>query len=547
VNFRSLEDLQISFDENFSTISGKNDSGKSNIFEAIKILIGSSQYEMYSPASIEFETDFPKWKESSSANDRIAISGLFTFEKSSDQTLKNFIKRQLSLDNGDIESFELEVSKIRSDSQHLVKIKALDQDAEGEPALEVWRRIRSASPLVFHNSTTDALRLNWGGGHGQFSELSQSFSTILAGFRADLRKRMKKEMAASQAELQGFLGRLSDKWKVSLDLPEFDAAIPFNVVLGDNAVSVPLNSWGSGTKNRAMIVLAMIRASQFRKQNDDASETIPIVVIEEPESFLHPSAQAEFGSLIIDLAAELDIQVIIATHSVYLLNTKFPKSNILICRKKQRGQARDSYVEVVDDSNWMKPFGEALGLSSESLAPWRSMLDARGKKVVLVEGSSDKIYLEMLMNSEHGNNSLDSSIAIVAYGGFGSITNQSVLRVMRELAHCVVTTCDLDVLDKVEPTFKSLQMKKGVDYLAIGNDIAGERCIEGLLPDHIKDDVLKNNPKLFRGLLDRTENDKSIRAKIKAAYLVEFQKSAKVGVDFDGLYNLGAAIKKSMA
>jgi hypothetical protein len=37
-------------------------------------------------------------------------------------------------------------------------------------------------------------------------------------------------------------------------------------------------------------------------------------MIEEPECFLHPSAQAEFGRILRDLAEEFQVQVIITTH-----------------------------------------------------------------------------------------------------------------------------------------------------------------------------------------------------------------------------------------
>ncbi|WP_414902186.1 ATP-dependent nuclease [Sphingomonas flavalba] len=545
-NFRSLEDFSVDFSDNFTAISGKNDSGKSNIFEAIKLLIGSNRYEMYSPVTIDFDNDYPKWKDPKSGDDSISVSGRFTLEDQ-DSAIKNFIQRQLSLDSNKINEFSLEVSVSRGRSQHQVKVSALGKIVEGEPAQEVWGRLRSEASLVFHNSTTDGLRLSYGGGHGQFSEISQSVTSIMAQIRTDIAKKLKKTMASSQNELQGLLGRLSDKWKVSLDLPEFDASVPFNLVLGDNAVSVPLNSWGSGTKNRAMIILALLRAAQFRKIENETGRLIPVVVIEEPESFLHPSAQAEFGSLLIDLAAELDIQVIVSTHSVYLLNTAAPESNILVCRRRFRNQSRESYIEIASPEQWMKPFSVALGLSSESLAPWRSILEVRGKKIILVEGETDKRYLTLLQRPEHGSKSIDRDWIIISYNGFGNITNQSALRVMLELAGKAVITVDFDALSKVEGTFKSLELKKGKDYLPVGIDKSGKRAIEGLLPDSIRQKVLANNPNLFEGLLDRTTSDKGIRSRIKSAYLEEFEKHSKPGPDFDGFYKLGESLKRAFS
>lgn len=344
-NYKSLEKFEAVFSQSFTAISGRNDAGKSNIFEAIKLLVGSTRYEMYRPVQIDFESDFPKWKEPS-ASDIISVSGEFTLELDHDEVIKNFIQRQLGLPSNEIDSFVIEVFQRFQSSKQEVRITALDKTVDGGPAYEVWRRLRSEGSLVFHNSTTDALRLSYGGAHGQFSDISQTVTKVMGEIRTESTKRLKRVMASSQSEIQGLLGRLSDKWTVSLDLPEINAEVPFNLVLGDSSVAVPLNSWGSGTKNRAMIVLAMLRAAQARKAENVTGKLVPIVVIEEPESFLHPSAQAEFGSLLIDLAGELDVQIIVATHSVYLLNTSEPAANLLVCRKTFRRRLRESFVET---------------------------------------------------------------------------------------------------------------------------------------------------------------------------------------------------------
>jgi len=42
-----------------------------------------------------------------------------------------------------------------------------------------------------------------------------------------------------------------------------------------------------------------------------ASKITPVIIIEEPESFLHPSAQAEFGRVLHDFAEEFQVQVIV--------------------------------------------------------------------------------------------------------------------------------------------------------------------------------------------------------------------------------------------
>ena len=543
-NYRSLEQFELNFSPIFTAVSGRNDSGKSSIFDAIKVLVGSTKYDLYEPVNIDFDRDYPRWKEHT-ADDEITIAGTFTLEVD-DAAMRNFIQRQLNLPSNDIDAFCLRIARKKEDKSQRISATALGVTVEGEPAAEVWRRLRSGGSLVFHNSPPDALRLQWGA-HGQISEISQAVGSVMNEIRTQASRRMKRVMASSESEIQGLLGRLSDKWKVSLELPELATEVPFHLALGDSSVSVRLENWGSGTKNRAMIVLALLRAAQARKADRTGGRVVPIVVVEEPESFLHPSAQAEFGSLLIDLSRELDVQVIVATHSVYLLNTDQPEANVLVARKRMRGRARQTVRIDSDDQNWMTPFSEALGLSSESLAPWRSMLQARGRSVVLVEGATDEAYMKMLQDPAHGADGLPADFVFVPYGGFGNITNQAALRVMIQLAGRATITVDLDALVKVQRTFDSLQLRRGLDYLPVGDNKPARRSIEGLLPERVRQDVLHNNPDLFEGLLDRTEDEKSIRNRIKAAYLAEFQKSARPGKDYAGLYRLASQIKKALA
>ncbi len=63
------------------------------------------------------------------------------------------------------------------------------------------------------------------------------------------------------------------------------------------------------------------------------TKSTPVVVTEEPESFLHPSAQSEFGNVLNDLADELGIQIIATTHSPYMLGQNDPDANTILTRR----------------------------------------------------------------------------------------------------------------------------------------------------------------------------------------------------------------------
>jgi energy-coupling factor transporter ATP-binding protein EcfA2 len=106
-----------------------------------------------------------------------------------------------------------------------------------------------------------------------------------------------------------------------------------------------------------------------------------IVIVEEPESHLHPLAQAKLAELLAKVSAERGVQFIVETHSEHL----FRRLQTLIARQEvQPEQAALYFVErdgqaaklrelQVDDfgrlSNWPdKFFGDALGETREQTA-----------------------------------------------------------------------------------------------------------------------------------------------------------------------------------
>jgi predicted ATP-dependent endonuclease of OLD family len=237
-----------------------------------------------------------------------------------------------------------------------------------------------------------------------------------------------------------------------------------NVALGEKAHQVPLDEWGSGTKNRTMILLTLFRAKRMIETKGSEFKTTPIIVIEEPESFLHPSAQAEFGRVLQDLSEEFGVQILATTHSPYMLNQGNPSSNILLKRCIQRNHTRETERVCTAGENWMEPFALALGLESKAFEPWRTLFFSKTSKILLVEGDTDIEYLKMLRDAGHGKNRLQFDGEIFAYGGSGTLQNTVLLRFIKNKYEKVFITFDLDVESQVAKPLGDLGFKKGEHY-----------------------------------------------------------------------------------
>jgi len=225
--------------------------------------------------------------------------------------------------------------------------------------------------------------------------------------------------------LSTLLGHLQEKYEVEFSIPDgmFSGNLPFEINLKDKNVDVPLSDWGSGTQNRTQIMMSILQANRIKSKPDENKIT-PMVLIEEPESFLHPSAQAEFGRVLRDLANELKIQTIVTTHSPYMLSQENVSSNILLARKVHYGKVKETSVVEIQDESWMEPFSEILGLDNAEFGSWKKVLTSEKNCVMLVEGDLDKKYFEHIHSLNIHNLQLPSGIEIVPYEGKDSLKIQ---------------------------------------------------------------------------------------------------------------------------
>ncbi|MGH7323114.1 MAG: hypothetical protein ACREJ9_00520 [Candidatus Rokuibacteriota bacterium] len=246
---------------------------------------------------------------------------------------------------------------------------------------------------------------------------------------------------------------------------------------------------------------------------------------------------------------EFQVQVVVTTHSPYLLNLKDPASNILLSRRTSYNQLRETERVDTTGDNWMAPFGVALGLDAEEFRPWKNMMLGPADTILLVEGDTDKKYFEMLRGPEHGSKRLLFQGDIMPYEGTGSLCNTVLLRFIKNRHRRFFVTFDLDAVDRVEKTLKALQLEKHKHYLPIGHNAAGKRNIEGLLPEVVTKAVYEANASLVQAATAGTKEEQdSAKKRLKTLLLEEFEKKAAAGSEFFGnFYALTKVINKAMA
>jgi len=553
-NYRTLESIDIKLPSAYAAICGANDSGKTNVIRAIRTFVRSeTRGPFFYPSDDEafsIKDDYPKWKDTDPANRKIYIEVSIELDGNRDVGFYQFVAKQLSIDNPENPMrLSISVAYHSDKTEPTVVVTVARREYSDLNAQEILKKLQSSGTILFHNSPEVEARYVYPGRNiaGYIREIAGQHEPLVSAMKKTVNRGLAKISKSQQAELEGLLGRLQTKYRVGLSMPSFDFSyLPFSITLGDRKFEVPLDDWGSGTKNRTLVLLTLFRAGQIGNSEASAAKITPVIIIEEPESFLHASAQAEFGRILQDLAEEFQVQVLVTTHSPYLLNLKDPTSNILLRRRIAYKQLRETECVDTSGDNWMAPFGHALGLAAEEFRPWKSMLLTSADAVLLVEGETDKEYFEMLRDEKLGNDRLLFQGEIVSYEGTGTLCNHMLLRFMKNrYAKCFITF-DLDAADQIEKTLRALQLEKGKHYLPIGLSEPGKRNIEGLLPACVTTAVYASNADLVQAATSGTKDEQvSAKGRLKKLLLEEFKKQAKPGRQFFGhFFAVAKAINK---
>jgi putative ATP-dependent endonuclease of OLD family len=156
-------------------------------------------------------------------------------------------------------------------------------------------------------------------------------------------------------------------------------------------------------------------------------------------------------------------------------------------------------------------------------------------------------YFELLKDEKHQNNKLNFNGEIFAYGGAGNIKNNILLRFVKERFKRFVVTVDRDKFSETKKTFESLGLKEGKEFIVIGKNETGKKCIEGLVPAEILSQVYAENVELVQQSQENSNEGKDARSKIKTKILEKFeQENEKNNLDiFKDFYPIVKKLNKT--
>ncbi|MBF0852036.1 AAA family ATPase [Gluconobacter sp. R75690] len=524
-NYKVFSDIDIKFHKNYCTISGQNNAGKSTIIKLLTWILERTSSPWFSERnSISYKEDKTQWIKN---EEPINLRYSFVFYRSEDPALVSFIEKIAEREIKD-EVNNLYISyEINISDDIALSVFINDHKVDDKSAKEIERRIKASNLLFVHNSTRQEDDIYYSDGRRRIFfdfVISPSERKILDEANKTIEKQIRKLAKDHVSGLTDILGKLKEKYDVELAPPEKVSArrMHLGINLKDKNVDMPIDEWGSGTQNRTHILMAILRANKIKTAESIDEKITPIVLVEEPESFLHPSAQAEFGRVLRHLSEEFGIQIIVTTHSPYMLNQEEPSSNILLCRKTHRGKLVESQIINTDGDEWMVPFSEQLGISPKEFALLRPIFGVDKTKSLLVEGPIDKEYFDFLTENDLNCDKLNKEIEVTPYGGKDTLKNTVLVKFLLSKFDKVFVTFDLDAERECSAALERAGIDKS-DFCANGIRAPGKDCIEGLLPTRILSEVNGAETDLIMKLGSNTDR-KSAKNELKKKYLECFKK-----------------------
>lgn len=454
-NYRGIKTEQRIPLNNFSSIVGKNDSGKSIVLNAIASFLNIKDY----PISISDFNDTAapviitctfnseniseileskiksKIKKTDGLDEFIADilqSGKITIRKTINSPKKSFDTDQILMVDYVPEEFAFLYGKSDDDLNNILSSNGITVPVQGtgrNSKLEKIKNIKeycTTQAIERHEIFIDdeykicsllpdvelfkadyGLEADTKFKTNSVSEIVEYFDNEsqeekkLAVVEAEIAAEMQKEALSVKVYMEEYVSNLQ-KVEIKPTIVWKDAikSVDVSFQFDGDIKPIPMSHKGAGYRRLFMVA----RFRYLAKKNKGLNV---IYLIEEPETFLHPSAQNDLLNAFRDLSD--DNQVIITTHSPVFAGATNVE-NVILC-KREGGS-----VYETSSSNGKDAFISAI-VSELGIKPSYNLRDSH-EKIVFVESHNDAHFFNLLCSNLLEKNLLhNEKILVLPFGG----------------------------------------------------------------------------------------------------------------------------------
>lgn len=370
--------LEVAFNKGLNVLIGENDSGKSAILDAIKLVLKTHAYEWIKVENDDFHNGttkfrieiefrglevnearhFTEWlgwdKKEDGVNDKPLLRLIYQVERNAQRIFPAEVCAGMDFTG-------MPINAAARDYLKTTYLKAL-RDADSELTAKKNSRVAQ----IFQNH--DLLKKKEGETHYFETLIEESNININQWF----------DSADNKPQIKDIINEFVKAF-ISDDIDAIFELSPPEIlsILEKIAIEIKDNSNpGLGTLNRLYMAVELLH---LRKANWDGAR---VCLIEELEAHLHPQAQLK---VIEKLQTEKDVQFIMTTHSPNLAS-KVPLESLIICKNNNAFPMGIKYTKL-DKDNY-KYLERFLDVTKSNL------FFAKG--VIIVEGWSEQILIPAL-------------------------------------------------------------------------------------------------------------------------------------------------------
>ncbi len=279
--------------------------------------------------------------------------------------------------------------------------------------------------------------------------MTAALADIAKKLTADSREK-DENLAALDAQIQTELTKIFPgvSAKIHIPTPEFSdflkgATIKIFEDNYHNPDGRDAASFGHGAQRAVQIALIKC-LSQIKRADAVSNDRTTLLLIDEPELYLHPQAIELVRASLSSLSAD-GYQVIFSTHSPNMIARQDAHNTLLLRRTVEAGTKANQRIKdaVVDAIAVADHQSETLFTLTNSAKVLFS------EKIVIAEGKTERAILPDVFKHAIGITMDEDKLGLVALGGSGNIPNaMKVLAAMGIPAKAIV---DLDFAFKVAP------------------------------------------------------------------------------------------------
>lgn len=469
-NFRSIKEESFSL-ENFSLLIGENNSGKSNVINAIRTFYENDG------AKFSEKDDFPKFptddKESwveitfqTNDDEQATLKSEYRsvdkllkvrryFKSSRPELVKSNQSNIYAYENG-VLSENLFYGAQNISQAKLGRIIYIPEISKSEDNLKL------TGPSPFREMVTFVMKKVVRESPA-YREFETSFDTFNTNFQDEYTKD-----GFSINSLTKDINEHIKNWEVKFGI-NFNPIKPEDIIKNllshyflDNNLNnekVNISAFGQGLQRHLIYTLIKLSAKYIEHKAEKKKTFAPdftLILFEEPEAFLHPSQQEQIDISLKKLSNEEEQQIICTTHSPIFVSKNISELLSLIRICKLSGQSNIFQLDQTDidkllddnlglfkkvndlynDSNTPPPLKAKIKekflsddveidvkLEEESMRYFLWMDSERAslffaKHIIICEGATEKILLDYLVNNEYQEHKMKNVYFLDAMGKF---------------------------------------------------------------------------------------------------------------------------------